>query len=86
MEMLLPNGDSRRCALKKVLYVPKLGYNLVSVSRAAEAGKTIKFYNSSCEFVNSSGETIAFATKQGSLYCLEFLRKSQECQCCSYGK
>ena len=78
MEMLLPNGDSRRCALKKVQYVPKLGYNLVSVSRAAEAGKTIKFYNSSCEFVNSSGETIAFATKQGSLYCLEFLRKSQE--------
>ena len=43
MEMLLPNGDSRRCALKKVLYVPKLGYNLVSVSRAAEARKTIKF-------------------------------------------
>ena len=78
MEMLLPNGDSRRCVLKKVLYVPKLGYNLVSVSRAAEAGKTIKFYNSSCEFVNSSGKTIAFATKQGSLYCLEFLRKSQE--------
>ena len=34
-------------------------------------------YNS-CEFINSCGETVAFATKQGRLYCLEFLRKSQE--------
>ena len=79
MEMLLPNGGSRMCALKNVLYIPKLAYNLVSVSKAAQMGKTIEFYNSSCEFVNSSNETIAFATKQGSLYYLEFLRrKSQE--------
>ena len=79
MKMLLPNGGSRMCALKNVLYISKLAYNLVSVSKAAQAGKTIEFYNSSCEFVNSSNETIAFATRQGSLYYLEFLRrKSQE--------
>ena len=35
MEMLLPNGGSRMCALKNVLYIPKLAYNLVSVSKAA---------------------------------------------------
>ena len=70
MEMLLPNGGSRMCALKNVLYIPKLACNLVSVSKAAQAGKTIEFYNSSCEFVNSSNETIAFATRQGSFYYL----------------
>ncbi len=32
LEMLLPKGNSRSCALQKVLYVPKLAYNLVSVS------------------------------------------------------
>ena len=78
IEMLLTDGNSRGCALQKVLYVPELAYNLVSVPKATEAGKTVKFYNTSCEFVNSSDETVAFATKQGNLYCLEFLRKSHE--------
>ena len=32
LDMLLPNGSSRKCSLQKVLYVPKLAYNLVSVS------------------------------------------------------
>ena len=31
MEMLLTDGNSRGCALQKVLYVPELAYNLVSV-------------------------------------------------------
>lgn len=78
MEMLLSNGSNRGCTLKKVLYVPKLAYNLVSVSRAAEAGKTVHFENSSCEFQNESGETIAFGERHGSLYHLKFDRKPQE--------
>ena len=65
MEMLLTDGNSRGCALQKVLYIPELAYNLVSVLKATEAGKTVKFYNTSCEFVNSSDEIVAFATKQG---------------------
>jgi hypothetical protein len=75
MEMLLIDGSSRGCALKNVLYVPELAYNLVSVLKATEAGKTVKFHNTWCEFVNESDETITFATKQGSLY-WEFIRKS----------
>ncbi len=58
--------------------VPKLAYNLVSVSRASEAGKTVRFNNSGCEFQNQRGETIAIAARQGSLYYLKFNRKSQE--------
>ncbi len=78
LEMLLPDGSSRRCSLQRVLYVPKLAYNLVSVSRATEAEKTVTFSRKGCEFLNSCGQTIAFATKQGSLYHLELCRKSQE--------
>lgn len=43
LEMLLPDGSMRSCSLQKVLYVPKLAYNLVSVSRATEAGKIVIF-------------------------------------------
>jgi hypothetical protein len=41
MEMLLINGNSRGCALKNVLYVPELAYNLVSIPvlKATEAVK-----------------------------------------------
>ena len=31
LEMYLPDGNSRKCALQKVLYVPQLAYNLVCV-------------------------------------------------------
>ena len=46
MDMLLNDGSRRGCALKKVLYVPELAYNLVSVLRAAEAGKSVYFDDS----------------------------------------
>ena len=78
MDMLLNDGVKRGCALKKALYVPKLAYNLVSVSRAAEAGKTVHFDDSGCEFRNERGEVIAFGVRQGTLYYLKFARKSQE--------
>ena len=43
VKMKLPNGMVRRCNLRNVLFVPKLAYNLLSVSKAAEAGKITKF-------------------------------------------
>ena len=68
MDMLLSDGTRRGCALNRVLYVPELAYNLVSVSRAAEAGKTAHFDDSGCEFRNEEGETIALGVRQGGLY------------------
>jgi len=72
MEMLVPDEKSRKGTLQKMLYVPKLAHNLVSVSRAAQTGKDVKFNDSGCEFVNSRGETIASAARLESLYYLEF--------------
>ena len=70
MDMLLNDEVRRGCVLKKVLYIPELAYNLVSVSRAAEAGKTVHFDDSGCEFRNERGEGIALGVWQGTLYYL----------------
>ena len=81
MDMIMSDGSRRGCALKKVLYVPELAYNLVSVSRAAEAGKTAYFDDSGCEFLNEENETVALGVRQGSLYYLKFAIKSREGVC-----
>ena len=53
IEALLPDGNTRNCRLENVLYVPKLSYNLLSVSKATEAGTTTKFSGLGCEFITS---------------------------------
>ena len=78
LQMLLPDGRSKKCNLHNVLLVPKLSHNLLSVSKASELGKTTKFYNTGCEILNESNKVIAFATKVGSLYFLEVCRKPQQ--------
>lgn len=72
LELLLPDNSSQKCTLKNVLYVPKLSYNLFSVSKASEAGKTAKFDNSGCEILNKGKKVVAFATRVENLYYLKF--------------
>ena len=83
LDMLLPDGSSRKYSLQKVLYVPKPAYNLVSVSRATEAGKSVTFSKGGCEFSDDSGQTTAFATKQVVSTIREATRK---CACSPEGK
>ena len=66
------------CAEEGAVYVPGLAYNLVSVSKAADAGKTVHFDDSVCEFQNKSGEVIAVGAREGSLFYLKVARKSRE--------
>ena len=47
------------------------------MSKASEAGNTTSFDNSGCEIVNKDKKVIAFATRVGNLYCLEYCRKYQ---------
>ena len=65
----------KECVLYNVLYVPQLSYNLFSVSRATEMGKTISFDKTSCRVYNANEKLIAVASKIGSLYFLN---------CCSH--
>ena len=74
IETLLPDRKSR---LEKVLYVPDLSYNLLSVSKAAEAGHTTKFSGTGCEILDGKKKVTAFASKVGSLYYLEYCRKEE---------
>ena len=69
--MRLPDGKTQRCVLHSVLYVPKLSYNLLSVTKASESGKIIKFDDAGCKILNMHNKLIAIATKVGSLYYLE---------------
>ena len=69
--MRLPDGKTKRCALHNVLYVPKLSYNLLSVTKVSERGKVIKFDDAGCQILNKNDKLIAVATKVGSLYYLE---------------
>ena len=78
IDMVLSDGSKRGCALRKVLYVPKLAYNLISVSRSAQSGKSVSFDDSGCEFVNQAGETTAVGARQGCLYYLKYARRPRQ--------
>ena len=69
LEMKL-SGETRKCKLQNVLHVPKLSYNLLSVSKVTEAGKTVKFDEAECRIYNLNKKLIAMATRVGSLYYL----------------
>ena len=53
MQMKLSGWKRSKCRLHDVLYVPKLSYNLFSVSKAAEAGKVTRFNESGCQILGA---------------------------------
>ena len=78
LEMKLPGDKSNRCNLLDVLLVPKLSYNLLSVSKAAEAGKIIEFDESGCQVLDAKKKLIAAGNRAGSLYYLNCLSSRNE--------
>ena len=70
VKLNLPGGKSNTGRLSEVLYVPSLAYNLLSVPKATEAGKTVMFGETRGEIVDEEGEVVAIAMKTGSLYYL----------------
>ena len=54
--------------LRDVLYIPKLSYNLLSVAKASQRGKIVKFTRSACYILNKEHKMVAKATTIGSLY------------------
>lgn len=77
IKMLLPDGNTRMCTLKKILYVPNLTDNLLSVSKVMEAGYTTKFSGTGCEIVDQREKVIALTTRVGNLYYLEYCCKEE---------
>ena len=77
IETLLPDGGTTTCRLENTVYVPGLSYSLLSVSKASSNGNTTSFDKAGCEIANGQRNVIAFATRVGNLYHLEYCRKSQ---------
>ena len=71
LDMVLPNGESKSCTLCDVLYVPQLSHNLISVTKATQTGKVVKFTKSACYLLSKKHQMVAKATKVGSLYQLD---------------
>ena len=61
-----------------MLYVPKLSYNLLSVSKAAEAGKVTKFYEPGCQIRGAKEQLIVTGSRVGSLYYLDHQTSSHQ--------
>ena len=62
------SAKSTKLSLHDVLHVPGLSYNLISVSKAAEYGKTVVFKDQRCKITDSHGNTVACADRVGGLY------------------
>ena len=71
LDMVLPNGELKSCKLHDVFYVPKLTYNLISVTRASKTSKTVRFTKHACYELDKNHKVVAKATKVGSLYQLD---------------
>ena len=68
LKALLPNGKCVRCHLKDVLLVPDLAYNLLSVTKAVEAGKGVQFQGDHCHITDGNQKLMVTANKANGLY------------------
>ena len=77
LEMASTSGKTSTCKLHEILYVPDLSYNLLSVSKAAEAGKVVEFDEISCRILYANRKLITTAARVGNLYYLNCLTDRQ---------
>ena len=71
VKLELPGGESKIGRLNEVLYVPTAAYNLLSVAKATEAGKTVTFGETEGKVIDGEGEVVAAVSKTGNLYYLK---------------
>ncbi|KAL2092442.1 hypothetical protein ACEWY4_012240 [Coilia grayii] len=67
LEMILAD-TTQKCKLNNVLYVPRLSYNLLSVSMATQSRKIVKFSENECSLMDATGKQIAVVKKVDNLY------------------
>jgi len=77
--MKLPGNESRKCNLRDVLYVPNLSYNLVSVSKAVNAGKIVEFDGKHAQIKSVEGKLTGIGTRIGNLYYMDCYDCRKDC-------
>ena len=70
LTLQLPDFQRKKCKLHDVLYVLKLTYNLLSVSKMTDAGKYITLSDDEGYVRDENEKLIAVAKKKGNLYYL----------------
>ena len=61
VKLELPGGESKIGRQNEVLYVPTLAYNLLSVAKTTEAGKTVTLGETEGKIIDGEGEVVAKA-------------------------
>jgi len=64
------NGNSKKCTLSRVYYVPNLSYNLLSVSEITKKNKKVTFNDRGCEIFDDKNNLLAIGGKVGNLFIL----------------
>lgn len=64
-------NEERNITIQNVLYVPKLGGNLLSIGRIEEKGLKVEFADGKAKVIDNNGKTLLSARKKGRLYIIE---------------
>ena len=75
LDVKVNGNEIKQCKLLNVLYVPELSYNLLSVSKAVNAGKVVEFDNDGCNIKDERGRVLASAKRVGNLFYLNNIEK-----------
>ena len=67
---ILPNDKRTKCQPYNVLYVPELGYKLLSAPTFDNSGLDTSFHSSRC-WIQKDGALLATGTTKGNLYQLD---------------
>ena len=78
----------QRCRLFETLYVPKLSYNLLGVSKATRSGKSFTFTESCCHLLDEKRNVVATGSEVGNMYylnCIDEQGTTHTATICSSG-
>ena len=70
LNVRVSDEKQQRCRLFETLYVPKLSYNLLSVSKATTSGKSFTFTESCCHLLDEKRNVVVTGSKVGNMYYL----------------
>lgn len=71
------DGEIFRVNIAKVLFIPDLSVNLLSLRKMEESGLKVVFYNGTV-IVEDAGQIVAVGKQSGRLYCMDFDFKPQQ--------
>ena len=89
LNVRVSDEKQQRCRLFETLYVPKLSYNLLSVSKVTRSGKSFTFTESCCHLLDEKRNVVATGSKVGNMYylnCIDELGTTHEATICSSGE